>query len=746
MAGNQQNIYPPLDDQPHIQLSEEGISTNIQPQMNAAMSVAEHILQTPASVRKVSMKPGEVTKSGMFKKKKSSEPSLVFTVSGNETADFNQDDWEQTTSFHVPDGNQVSLYPANTQNTLSVQQNLSAESVASFRSVDMVSTVSQGGVEKKHEKNQRFYDFFTMVISICYGIFVLILSITLYSTDLFLPNSSKYNNTEHWNLFLSSVGILLLLYLIYDIQIFIWKINKKKGEYSLNKIKFVTGPDGELNIEIPMKGKRGKKKKFYEYYGFATGRHAGSFFLKIGAAFFCFGHLIHVGLNIVKHLYVLNAENVCAEPEIVAYDVIYMLYSLVQMYFVYKFGNVIVNRNKWLARFTFIHCLSSSLSFWINTLIEETLDALVKKYFVNKDPECDHTDSDHTDHAIPMDNTSLSYTTQPVSPFGHYTLADCVEGVGSITNNIICVIWARKDCNTGGKADDIFGVAPWFYPFSIEFSILIVAIWYILWSSIGNIEEHKDSIEFLPSVSQQGSMENINRTAGHKQNMIIYADCTNSNMGIGLGAVLIVFVIVVSLIVIVNEGKCDPEFGLQVGNIMKITVLTILIITTIVAYYIISQFDVNPQPISFLDDMLLFMCLPFFFAYFLIHLISCVVGTFDTDTLAVNILTLIQVLIQTPMIVDGLRRCSYAVEDQNRMKGREVIAFLIVANLAVYVMETLMIKSYDYQTNELHFYGPNAWTILSHATLPICIFYRFHSAVALVDIWKCAYKEPEEHH
>ena len=95
------------------------------------------------------------------------------------------------------------------------------------------------------------------------------------------------------------------------------------------------------------------------------------------------------------------------------------------------------------------------------------------------------------------------------------------------------------------------------------------------------------------------------------------------------------------------------------------------------------------------------------------------------------------------MIVDGLRRCSYSVEDQKKMKGRNLITFLIVANLAVYIMETLMIRSYDYQTKKIDFYGPDAWTVISHATLPICIFYRFHSAVALVDIWNSAYKAPE---
>jgi hypothetical protein len=282
-------------------------------------------------------------------------------------------------------------------------------------------------------------------------------------------------------------------------------------------------------------------------------------------------------------------------------------------------------------------------------------------------------------------------------------------------------------------------VAPWLYPFSIEFSILVVAIWYILWSSIGKIEEHKNDMDILPSVSLEGSMEDLHRTKGHRQNMILFADCTKSFSGLLFGVVLVVLVIVFSLIVIINEGNCDPSFTVSLGHALKIAVLIILIIASIIAYYTIAQFDVNPDPISFLDDILLFLCFPSFLLYCLIALGPSIYGTFEPELFAVN------VLIQTPMIVDGLRRCSNSVEDQKNMKGRNVITFLIVANLAVYIMETLMIKSYDYQTVKIEFYGPSAWTVLSHATLPICIFYRFHSAVALEDIWKSAYKAQEHH-
>ena len=38
-------------------------------------------------------------------------------------------------------------------------------------------------------------------------------------------------------------------------------------------------------------------------------RHAGSFFLKIGAAVFCFGHIIHMTLNGVKHIYSMQVAS-----------------------------------------------------------------------------------------------------------------------------------------------------------------------------------------------------------------------------------------------------------------------------------------------------------------------------------------------------------------------------------------------------------------------------------------------------
>ena len=117
--------------------------------------------------------------------------------------------------------------------------------------------------------------------------------------------------------------------------------------------------------------------------------------------------------------------------------------------------------------------------------------------------------------------------------------------------------------------------------------------------------------------------------------------------------------------------------------------------------------------------------------------------------------------------------------NQVNRPGRNLITFLIFANLYMWLWETLDSKAQGeyyharkkYYGEQVHFslvsYFSNLyrdikkivhhmytiisfiqfqlWTVISHMTLPLSIFYRFHSAVALVDIWSSAYKPADKH-
>ena len=92
--------------------------------------------------------------------------------------------------------------------------------------------------------------------------------------------------------------------------------------------------------------------------------------------------------------------SLCTGNEAVfVHDVLYPLYSFLQLYVIYKFGNVIVNKNKILARFAFMHCIGASLCFWIYTIKNETLDSYITKYFSDMkmpfaEDECEDNEDD----------------------------------------------------------------------------------------------------------------------------------------------------------------------------------------------------------------------------------------------------------------------------------------------------------------------------------------------------------------
>ena len=76
--------------------------------------------------------------------------------------------------------------------------------------------------------------------------------------------------------------------------------------------------------------------------------------------------------------------------------------------------------------------------------------------------------------------------------------------------------------------------------------------------------------------------------------------------------------------------------------------------------------------------------------------------------------------------------------------GREVVTFLLICNLAMWCINTFETSRSDAHPKQLHFFGFWAWTIISHVSMPLAIFYRFHCTVCLCEIWKRAYKYKPE--
>jgi len=77
---------------------------------------------------------------------------------------------------------------------------------------------------------------------------------------------------------------------------------------------------------------------------------------------------------------------------------------------------------------------------------------------------------------------------------------------------------------------------------------------------------------------------------------------------------------------------------------------------------------------------------------------------------------------------------------ESRHPGRQVCTMLVILNFGLWLEDTFVMQKYRASMAEREFYGITAWVPIQRITLPVCIFFRFHSLVMLVDIWKNSYK------
>jgi len=107
-----------------------------------------------------------------------------------------------------------------------------------------------------------------------------------------------------------------------------------------------------------------------------------------------------------------------------------------------------------------------------------------------------------------------------------------------------------------------------------------------------------------------------------------------------------------------------------------------------------------------------------------------------TTLLMTSLLTIIQVTLQSLFISDVVcrRRAS------NKESGRQLIAFLLIINLALWVIYTFEMQKVQASPVQQHVYGFTTWTLIVRITLPLSIFYRIHAAITFAEVWKNSYK------
>lgn len=577
--------------------------------------------------------------------------------------------------------------------------------------------------------------YMILILSAIYAILLVTLGLIIHIGDTIVD----YPVSEIYSIALCSLGFIYIIYLIIDINRYksiATKNHKIKAQHEEKLREYFLKQEEASGIITP--GDRTPDSYRHglpapvlipvkHEYCFSQGRHSGSFYLKLGAAGFALGHLVHSVLLIAVQISFIADENIdnneCINVLQVVADIMIPIYCFLQLYFIFKYSNVIILKAQGLALIAFMHLIGTSLCFWIAAIVRETILGLT--LYAN-------SVYGNEDYASSNDNFTLSEVSES-------NVGQRLFDVSGLYN---------PNCIGSPTINSIYeDFSPYLYPFSVEFNILIVAVYYIIWSNIGNCDNDDGNSDANSSIDDNYRMCRIptaNEDNDFTSNIVIYADCHASNRGLFLGLMVTVIIAGMLIIGFVFSSGTFAEIGYLLNSATNLGLHLIMLFAAILAFNQLRQLDINEHPISLLDDVLLFICLPAFFMETVFSLIATInilniVRTIDFCVMV------IQVIVQTPLIMDGLRRCSNSKKLRRKKPGREVLMFLLIANVAMWLFYTFSYKSPESLDERYTFYGKVAWTILGHVSLPLIMFFRFHSSVCFADIWNSAYQPGSEH-
>jgi len=278
----------------------------------------------------------------------------------------------------------------------------------------------------------------------------------------------------------------------------------------------------------------------------------------------------------------------------------------------------------------------------------------------------------------------------------------------------------------------------------LHFSLIAAVVAYIMWQSVG---QSKDSGIFQSRLHKQLSVADhglSTDTLDHRNKGNWRVDCQGASKGLFLGLLGLVAGIIVLIIFFVMKENYDFRmdlFWLSTGT--QVSILSLAIVFTSVGFFQLPKLSLSLHKPLHLDVLLSNFTTYGVFIYAVFGMI--VGGTQITEgnhamIFATNGLLLIQTMLQGMFIAEAGRRVCTSRYQMLNKPGRQIVTFLLFANITLWLLDTFMSHNWMTQELQFQFFGFLAWSIISRIALPLLVFYRFHSAVVLIEIWKNTYR------
>ena len=219
-------------------------------------------------------------------------------------------------------------------------------------------------------------------------------------------------------------------------------------------------------------------------------------------------------------------------------------------------------------------------------------------------------------------------------------------------------------------------------------------------------------------------------------------DCGRASIGLFLG-IMVVVVTIISLILffvfISEEGM--RVTAVRVAVLSEVAMYGVTGVATVVAMLQMRELWHDSSRTLELDSLLLVVAQTGVFLHATFSTIGALLPSLQLLALLASLATLLQTSLQTLFILDASCRVATTGLQVQEKPGRQAVTFLLMCNLAMWLLNTLETRRTDAHPAMVAVYGGGwAWPLLSHLAMPLAIFYRFHSTVCLFEIWKKAFK------
>ncbi|KAL5278656.1 hypothetical protein ACFFRR_003346 [Megaselia abdita] len=434
----------------------------------------------------------------------------------------------------------------------------------------------------------------------------------------------------------------------------------------------------------------------------------GSFYLRVGAISFAIGNMVYSGLEFGQ-FFELNGSPGCRDPFVAITPIMRMILCIIQVQFIFlNTKDLDMGRHKVISRFGLMHMVATNLCEWLYVLVEETKHEIF------------HFSHHSDDHQVANNHSSTGNSTDEFMPLGHH-LDGCTR------TNIMGAL--------------VQEVSPFLFPCTIEYSLICAVILYEMWKTIKSIPD----IDKERKYSLKSAAEHQHKGSHH-----FSVDCSQAHRGLFFG-ILVIVMTIISMIMyfVLYDTPGLRDVATREVTIWEISMFAMCSAAIITAMILMRDLkfvkDSDSHHSMALDCNLLILAQTGVYLYALFSIMGAYYSTIENrpdriECIIDEVFGLFQTSIQTLFILNACQRRCKGQQQIRKKPGRDFITFLLVANVSMWFINTLIKGRATFRSGQMEFFGIWAWTIITHTSMPLAIFYRFHSTVCFFEIWKVTYK------